>query len=148
MKKQSPPNSMYFTHFPFIYYYLYLLPIHCHLLTIIGSILVPSTLCRMLVWINHLSLKDKLKYKTALKQAFRTSPTKQHIQLPATHLRVQMKVTKIAQGQSYTEYLAEVWLLWENCLFHFGNIEFIGLIQVNNSLNSFHIGTEQSCHPL
>ena len=36
------------------------------------------------------------------------------------------------------------WLLWENCLFHFGNIEFIGLIQVNNSLNSFHIGTEQS----
>ena len=53
-------------------------------------------------------IKDKLKYKTALKQAFRTSPTKQHIQLPATHLRVQMKVTKIAQGQSYTEYLAEV----------------------------------------
>ena len=49
-------------------------------------------------------IKDKLKYKTALKQAFRTSPTKQHIQLPAKHLKVQMKVPKIAQGQSYTEY--------------------------------------------
>ena len=56
-------------------------------------------------------IQDKLKYKTALKQAFRTSPAKQHIQLPAAHSRVQMKVPKMAQGQSYTEYLAEV-KLW------------------------------------
>ena len=48
-KNQLPQNSMYFTLFPFIYYYLYLLPIHCHLLTFIGSICVPSTFCRMLV---------------------------------------------------------------------------------------------------